>query len=88
MLERSWYLYQLENGIGEGSCQFFLGFPEWFALDQWFPFLFEVRNLCGYTPELLFGISMAEGLIAAAVGLLLAAGLALWSLLRGPAAAR
>ena len=62
--ERSWFLYQLENGIGEGSCQFFLGFPPWFALDQWFPFMFEVRNLCGYTPELFAGISMAEGLLA------------------------
>ena len=62
--ERSWFLYQLENGIGEGSCQFFLGFPQWFALDQWFPFMFEVRNLCGYTPELFAGISMAEWLLA------------------------
>ncbi len=80
MLERSWYLYQLENGIGQGSCQFFLGFPDWFALDQWFPLLFEVRNLCGYTPELALGVSMAEALIVAAGGLLLTAALATISL--------
>jgi len=63
LLERSWYLYALENGIGEGSCQFFLGFPDWFALDRWFPSLFEVRNLCGFTPEILPGITMAEALV-------------------------
>ena len=35
--ERAWYLYQLENGIGNGSCQFELGMPDWFAVDRWFP---------------------------------------------------
>jgi disulfide bond formation protein DsbB len=76
LLERSWFLYQLENGVATGSCEFFLGFPEWFALDRWFPFLFEVRNLCSFTPELILGISMAQGLIAVAlsVGLLSVAG--------------
>jgi disulfide bond formation protein DsbB len=77
LLERSWYLYQVENGRGEGSCEFFLGFPEWFALDKWFPWMFEVRNLCGYTPELPLGISMAEGNVAAACALLVVGVLAL-----------
>ena len=61
--ERAWFLYQLENGIGNGSCEFQLGMPDWFAIDQWFPSLFEVRNLCSFTPEMLFGLSMAEGLL-------------------------
>ena len=67
--ERSWYLYQIENGRGDGSCEFQLGLPDWFALDRWFPDLFEVRNLCTYTPEVLFGLSMAESLLLAAGGI-------------------
>lgn len=68
LAERSWYLYQIENGRGDGSCEFQLGMPDWFALDRWFPDLFEVRNLCTYTPEVLFGLSMAESLLLAAAG--------------------
>ena len=67
--ERAWYLYQLENGIGNGSCQFELGMPDWFAVDRWFPSLFEVRNLCSFTPEMLLGLSMAESLMLFAIGL-------------------
>lgn len=68
--ERSKYLWDVENGKGEGSCQFFLGFPDWFALDSWFPFMFEVRNLCGATPEMLWGlITMAEALVLVSSGL-------------------
>jgi disulfide bond formation protein DsbB len=40
-----------------------LGLPSWLALDSWFPAVFQVQTTCGYTPELLFGISMAEALI-------------------------
>ena len=61
--ERAWFLYRLENGQGNGSCEFQLGMPHWFAVDRWFPSLFEVRNLCSFTPEMLFGLSMAEGLL-------------------------
>ena len=71
--ERSWYLYKIENGMGDGSCEFFLGFPPWLALDSWMPFMFEVRNLCSYSPDVLFGFSMAETLLAAAAGLVLVA---------------
>ena len=63
LTERARYLYQLENGIGDGSCQFQLGMPSWFAVDQWMPLLFEVRNLCSFTPKMLFGFSMAESLM-------------------------
>ena len=67
LLERSWLLYQLENGRGNGSCEFQLGMPDWFAVDRWFPEVFEVRNLCSFTPELFWGVSMAEGLVAIAL---------------------
>ena len=63
LTERARYLYRLENGIGDGSCQFQLGMPDWFAVDQWVPWLFEVRNLCSFTPTMLFGLSMAESLM-------------------------
>ena len=46
--------------------------PDWFAVDRWFPALFEVRNICSYTPDIAFGISMAEALL----GVSLAIGLA------------
>ena len=69
--ERSYYLYLIENFRGDGSCQFTLGMPDWFAVDRWFPALFEVRAICSYTPELLLDISMAEALMFVAAGLCL-----------------
>ena len=73
LTERARYLYRLENGIGDGSCQFQLGMPDWFAVDRWMPWLFEVLNLCSFTPEMLFGLSMAETLMAVGAGLCLLA---------------
>lgn len=63
LLERSWKLLGVERGTLEGSCSMDSGLPPWFALDQWFPWLFKVWEPCGYTPELLFGITMAEALV-------------------------
>ncbi len=63
LLERSWLLWAIERGTAEGSCEMDSGLPDWFALDVWFPKLFKVWEPCGYTPELLFGITMAEGLV-------------------------
>ena len=77
LFERARYLYRLENGIGDGSCQFQLGMPDWFAVDEWMSWLFEVRNLCSFTPEMLFGLSMAETLMAVGAGICL---LAVWTL--------
>ena len=76
LFERARYLYRLENGIGDGSCQFQLGMPDWFAVDRWMPWLFEVRNLCSFTPEMLFGLSMAETLMGLGAGVCL---LAMWT---------
>ena len=67
MGERAYYLYEIENFRGDGSCEFTLGMPSWFAVDQWFPALFEVRNICSYTPEIAFGISMTEALMVIAI---------------------
>ena len=76
LFERARYLYRLENGIGDGSCQFQLGMPNWFAVDRWMPWLFEVRNLCSFTPEMLLGLSMAETLMAVGAGVCL---MAVWT---------
>jgi disulfide bond formation protein DsbB len=71
LLERSWMLLGIERGTVEGSCDFDSGLPAWFALDQWFPAMFKVWEACGYTPELLLGITMAEGLVVLSAALLL-----------------
>jgi len=63
LLERAWVLLGTERGTVEGSCGMDSGLPGWFALDVWFPRLFKVWEPCGYTPELLFGITMAEALL-------------------------
>ncbi len=61
--ERAWILFGTERGTIFAACGMSSGLPSWFALDVWFPTLFEVWESCGYTPELLFGVTMAEALI-------------------------
>lgn len=63
LLERSYQLLGTERGFVFGDCGFDLGLPAWFTPDVWLPGLFQVQASCGYTPELPFGISMAEALI-------------------------
>ncbi|MDH5425678.1 MAG: disulfide bond formation protein B [Gammaproteobacteria bacterium] len=63
LLERSYQLLGTERGFVFAECNMESGLPGWFALDQWFPAVFKVWEACGYTPELLFGITMAEALI-------------------------
>lgn len=65
-LERSYQVLAVERGWIFGDCDMSLGMPSWFALDQWFPAVFEVQTSCGYTPLILFQISMAEILIVVA----------------------
>ena len=62
LLERSWELLGVERGFKIGSCSMESGFPNWFVVDKWFPLIFEIQAPCGYTPPLLFGITMAEAL--------------------------
>jgi disulfide bond formation protein DsbB len=63
LLERSYQLLGTERGFTFGDCGMDLGLPSWLALESWFPAVFQVQTSCGYTPELLFGVSMAEALI-------------------------
>ena len=63
LLERSWRVLAVERGWIFGDCDMDLGMPAWFALDKWFPSLFEVQTSCGYTPLILFDITMAESLL-------------------------
>jgi disulfide bond formation protein DsbB len=63
LLERSYQLLGTERGFTFNDCGLELGMPAWFAIDTWFPAMFKVQTSCGYTPELLFGITMAEALI-------------------------
>lgn len=63
LLERSWQLLGVERGFIISECGFDLGLPAWFRPDDWLPSVFRVENTCGYTPELLFGVTMAEALL-------------------------
>jgi len=82
LLERSYQLLGTERGFTFSDCGMDLGMPSWFALDIWFPALFQVQTSCGYTPELLFGITMAEALIVfSAVFLVWSAGMVVLTLL-------
>ncbi len=69
-VERSWMVLAVERGWVFGDCNMESGLPSWFALDKWFPAIFEVKTSCGYTPYILFQISMAEILMVASAGLL------------------
>ena len=68
--ERAYQLLGTERGFIFSDCGFDLGLPAWLPVDQWLPWLYRVETLCGYTPELFFGITMAELLIVIS-GLLL-----------------
>ena len=71
LLERSYQLLGTERGFVFRDCGFDLGLPAWLALDSWFPALFRVEATCGYTPELVFGITMAEALLVFSVAFVL-----------------
>lgn len=73
LVERSYQLLGTERGFVFSDCGFELGLPAWFAIDQWLPAVFYVETACGYTPEIIFGITMAEALIVFSVGLLVVA---------------
>ncbi|MCP4492972.1 MAG: disulfide bond formation protein B [Gammaproteobacteria bacterium] len=70
-VERSWMTLAVERGWIFSDCNMQSGLPAWFALDKWLPAIFEVKTSCGYTPYILFQISMAEVLIVFSAGLLL-----------------
>jgi len=71
LVERSWQVLAVERGWVFGNCEMDLGMPAWFALDKWIPSVFEVQTSCGYTPLILFNISMAEVLLVISALLLI-----------------
>ena len=71
LTELSYRLLGTERGFIFSDCGLDLGLPAWFAIDEWLPWLYRVETLCGYTPELFFGITMAEMLMVMSVLLLL-----------------
>ena len=70
--ERAYLLLGTERGFIFSDCGFDLGLPAWFAVEQWLPWLYRIETSCGYTPEIIFGITMAEALIVMSAVLLLA----------------
>jgi len=67
LVERSWKLLAVERGWLIGDCEMTSGLPEWLALESWFPAIFKIHEPCGYTPYILFEISMAELLLAGSI---------------------
>jgi len=81
LLERSYLLLGTEKGFIFGDCGFDLGLPGWFAIEQWLPGIYQIETACGYTPEILFGVTMAESLILMSAFLVIvSAGVAVFSL--------
>lgn len=69
--ERSYQLLGTERGFVFGDCGFDLGLPTWFAIEEWLPSVFRIETSCGYTPNLIFNITMAEALAVFSVGFVL-----------------
>ena len=67
LVERSYHLLGVERGFVEGLCSMDVGLPKWLALGKWIPWLFEVQSTCGYTPYIIFKITMAEILMVYSV---------------------
>ena len=71
LVERSYQLLGTERGFVFASCGVDLGLPAWFAIEDWLPWVYRVETSCGYTPEVIFGITMAEALMGLNVLLLI-----------------
>ena len=69
LIERSWVLLGTEKGWIISGCGASTdpGLPAWMPLDEWLPSLFRPETTCGLSPELLLGVTMAEGTMAASV---------------------
>lgn len=82
-VERSYLLLGTERGFIFADCGFDAGLPSWFAIEQWLPGIFQVEASCGYTPELMFGVTMAEALMLLSVGLVIISASAMFASLIG-----
>ncbi|MBA4503378.1 disulfide bond formation protein B [Marinobacterium marinum] len=58
--ERSWRTLAIERNWIGSSCSFDSGLPAWFTPGEWWPWMFEIWESCGYTPEVIAGLTMAE----------------------------
>lgn len=74
----SYQVLGVERGWFEGSCTFEAPFPDWLPLHSWLPAVFEAWELCGYTPELLWGVTMAEALMLISATLFVVSIYLLW----------
>lgn len=83
LANETWNLIVVEYGLSEtgGSCSFFANFPSWAPLDKWLPSVFEVQELCQATPEIIFGITMADSLVLVSLGLIVAFSISLFGAL-------
>jgi disulfide bond formation protein DsbB len=77
LVERSYMLLGTERGFVFSNCGVDLGMPAWFAIEKWLPWLYRVETSCGYTPEIIFGITMAETLMVLSI-LLLVVSFCVW----------
>jgi disulfide bond formation protein DsbB len=85
LLERAWLLLGTERGTIIASCEMELGMPAWLPLDRWLPGLYQVQTSCGYTPQLWFGVTMAEALtVMGGVLLVISAVLTVTAVLKKP----
>lgn len=66
-IHTSWILFQVEKGNVDAACSLEPPFPDWLPLGDWLPRIFEPWQPCGQTPELLFGITMADALIVVSI---------------------
>ena len=71
LVERSYQLLGVERGFVFSKCGVDLGLPAWLAIEAWLPWLYRVETSCGYTPEIIFGITMDETLMGLSVLLLI-----------------
>jgi disulfide bond formation protein DsbB len=70
-VERCYLLLGTEKGFVFADCGFSLGLPAWLAIEDWMPWLYGIETSCGYTPAIVFGITMAEALMLLSTSLLL-----------------
>jgi len=66
LLYQSYQVLGIERYWFESSCTLSDPFPNWIPLHVWFPTIFEPWELCGYTPEIVKGVTMAEVLVMTA----------------------
>jgi disulfide bond formation protein DsbB len=78
LLYQSYQVLGIERYWFESSCTLSDPFPNWIPLHVWLPSIFEPWELCGYTPEIVKGVTMAEVLVMTAA---ISFALSIWHLI-------